>query len=373
MERSIDTIEPTGEIHEAASVFPMLPEDELQELAADIKANGLIHPIVLDDEGALVDGRNRLAGCRIAGVEPTYTTLPPGTDPVAYILSANVARRNLTKGQRAMAIVRVGVFLKNSLRSIEAEHGVSISRISYASTVIRHAPELADQVMAGTMPLNEAYAEARQRDDYPDVPGEYIDPETGEIRGVWPHDIPRSPCILPVMNDRTPTGQPTEGRQDTDATRQDATVGVVEAARILGVTADAVRSRLRRGTLPGHKVGDEWRVIIPPNRIPTVPQQDETGHRQDATVEGDRMRQDAGGVDLVPLVEHIARLEEQVQRLTETSTVWSIRAQQAEAQLLQLNAGNGAEETVPEPPGSPPANEAAPTGVLAWWRRLTGT
>ena len=40
-----------------------------------IKANGLIHPIVLDDEGALIDGRNRLAACRMAGVEPTYTRL----------------------------------------------------------------------------------------------------------------------------------------------------------------------------------------------------------------------------------------------------------------------------------------------------------
>ncbi len=178
---------------------------------------------------------------------------------------------------------------------------------------------------------------------------------------------------MPVMNDRTPTGQPTEGRQDTDATRQDATVGVVEAARILGVTADAVRSRLRRGTLPGHKVGDEWRVIIPPGRIPTVPQQDTTGNRQDATATGDRMRQDAGGVDLSPLLNHILHLEEKVERLTETATVWSIRAQQAEAQLLALNVGDVVEEITPEPPGSPPANEPAPTGVLAWWRRLTGT
>ena len=39
--------------------------------AADIKANGLVHPIMLDVDGKiLVDGRNRLKACEIAGVEP---------------------------------------------------------------------------------------------------------------------------------------------------------------------------------------------------------------------------------------------------------------------------------------------------------------
>lgn len=155
------TVEPTGEIHEAATVFPMLPEDELQDLAADIKANGLIHPIVLDEEGALIDGRNRLAACRIASVEPTFTSLN-GADPVAYILSANVARRNLTKGQRAMAVARLSN-LDKTQEQLSADLGVTRTRIAEAATILKHAPELADAVMAGTMPLNEAYAEARQR------------------------------------------------------------------------------------------------------------------------------------------------------------------------------------------------------------------
>lgn len=161
MDLLMQTVEPTGEIHEAADVFPMLPDDELQELAADIKANGLIHPIVLDDAGTLIDGRNRQAACQIAGIEPTYTSLN-GHDPVAYILSANISRRNLTRGQRAMAVARMTVLSQNSLRSIESEHGVAISRISYASTVIRYDRELADQVMAGTVSLDAAYAEAKQ-------------------------------------------------------------------------------------------------------------------------------------------------------------------------------------------------------------------
>ncbi len=171
------TIEPTGEIHEAANVFPMLPEDELQELAADIKANGLIHPIVLDEDGALIDGRNRLAACRMAGVEPTFTSIN-GADPVAYILSANVARRNLTKGQRAMAgaMIRkqslqthrelgdaIGVSKNDNNRTAMARSiAVASGYIGMADVVLDHASDLADAVMAGTMPLNEAYAKARQ-------------------------------------------------------------------------------------------------------------------------------------------------------------------------------------------------------------------
>jgi len=156
------TTEPTGEIHEAANVFPMLPEDELADLAADIKANGLIHPIVLDEDGALIDGRNRLAACRMAGVDPTFTSLN-GADPVAYILSANVARRNLTKGQRAMAVVMLDVSSGNTMRSLGSDHDVSATSIAKAATIKAYASDLCNTVMAGTTSLNDAYTEAKQR------------------------------------------------------------------------------------------------------------------------------------------------------------------------------------------------------------------
>jgi ParB-like chromosome segregation protein Spo0J len=155
-------IEPTGEVHPAAAVFPMLPEDELAELAADIAANGLIHPVVLDSTGAIVDGRNRLAACRLAGVEPRFVSLN-GEDPVAYVLSANITRRHLSKGQRAVAAVLANASGKLKNTAISDRIEVNTTTVSEASVVVRFAPELALEVVAGTRTLAEAYERARER------------------------------------------------------------------------------------------------------------------------------------------------------------------------------------------------------------------
>lgn len=40
---------------------------------------------------------------KVLGVEPRFETLPADTGPVAYVVSLNVKRRNLTRDQRAIA------------------------------------------------------------------------------------------------------------------------------------------------------------------------------------------------------------------------------------------------------------------------------
>jgi ParB-like chromosome segregation protein Spo0J len=78
----------------------MLPDDELEELAADIRANGLIMPLLVgrvDGQIVLVDGRNRREACRRAGITPSYTLLLDGEDLPARAISENIYRRHLTK------------------------------------------------------------------------------------------------------------------------------------------------------------------------------------------------------------------------------------------------------------------------------------
>ena len=120
-------------VHPFAARFPMLPDDELQELAADIKANGLKEPIVVDDSGLLIDGRNRREACRIAGIEPAVRRLN-GEDPIAFILSRNVTRRHLSKGQRAMAAAIGRRFNNNNLTQARAagEAGVAQGLVGWA-------------------------------------------------------------------------------------------------------------------------------------------------------------------------------------------------------------------------------------------------
>ena len=90
--------------HPAANLFPMLVGDELAALADDIKTNGLIEPVWLYDDPELgrvvLDGRNRLAACKLAGVEPAARDYS-GSDPIGFAVSLNVKRRHLTEGQKA--------------------------------------------------------------------------------------------------------------------------------------------------------------------------------------------------------------------------------------------------------------------------------
>jgi hypothetical protein len=160
-------------VHPAADIFPMLSNEELDDLAADIKANGLLQPLIVGVHGedcVLIDGRNRREACRRAGVAPRVKELN-GIDPVTYILATNVNRRHLTKGQRAMAVAKLYPDPEKGGRgkTVTKNVGVSSQYITEARTVLRWLPEIADGVMAGTKPLNDAYAEAKRLKEQEDA------------------------------------------------------------------------------------------------------------------------------------------------------------------------------------------------------------
>ncbi len=172
----------TGEVlyvHPVASLFPMMSDEELDDLAEDIKANGLLHPIILDQHRQIVDGRNRLEACRRAEISPDFVVTPL-EDPVALILSANVERRQLNKGQQAMARVmaRWGVtseYAKGqrphlspelaadlSLRAIASEAGLSREWVRRAAVVLRSSTERAHAVLSGATLLEDAFAKVQE-------------------------------------------------------------------------------------------------------------------------------------------------------------------------------------------------------------------
>jgi hypothetical protein len=91
--------------HPLAADFPLTEGDDYNALVEDIQAHGIRIPIMLH-EGKVLDGRNRLRAGIEAGHQFTpkdFTQLTPGADPEAYVLSANLQRRNLdNKGKRAV-------------------------------------------------------------------------------------------------------------------------------------------------------------------------------------------------------------------------------------------------------------------------------
>lgn len=161
----------TVEAHPYADAWPMLREDELAELAADIAATGLRHSIVLHD-GMVLDGRNRLAACTIAGVEPTFVGFE-GTDDdaLAFVQSENNARRHQSKGSLAaswaLSMLAAGRRADGTWDFRKRKDLDAFNRTwrQQLGVIADHAPHLLIAVRDDTMSLNAAYAEAERARD----------------------------------------------------------------------------------------------------------------------------------------------------------------------------------------------------------------
>ena len=80
-----------------ADLLPPLKTSEREALAADIKANGVLHPVVIDEDGNILDGHHRYAIDRNA---PTRVVEGlTDEEKQAYTIRANLARRNLSLDQ----------------------------------------------------------------------------------------------------------------------------------------------------------------------------------------------------------------------------------------------------------------------------------
>ncbi len=180
--------------HPAAELFPFMSDEELAELAADIRAHGLLEPIVLLG-GLVLDGRNRLRACEAAGVEPSFIEWDGSGDPAVWVLSKNLKRRHLSTSQRAMVAAKLLGYYAGEARERQRANGgdrksqvanlppaieagapekskarddaardlnVSPRTVEHAATVIeRGIPELAAAVERGAVAVSAA-AEATQ-------------------------------------------------------------------------------------------------------------------------------------------------------------------------------------------------------------------
>lgn len=157
-------------------------------------------------------------------------------------------------------------------------------------------------------------------------------------------------------------------------------VGVAEACRLLGLSEDAVRKRLKRGTLPARKVGGVWRIAVrdatpdatggtagdgSPDMAPggtqaAAPTPDATGDAPLVAALRDEvafLREQLRAKDVI--INNFARREQEFAALRATTE----RVNELEAEIRDRTATTDAttDAAGDEPDTRPP-----------WWRRLLG-
>ena len=171
-----EPVEITG-THPYADKFPMLSDAELDELAESIATVGLLHPIIVTDDGLILDGRNRLEACNRAKVEADLEVYA-GDDFAEFVIACNVARRNMSTGARAMSTALVlaadgrrenGRWKRGSLDNGKSTvtEGVDNwnTHLKRAGTILDFAPALAQEVVDGHIALDAAYRKAQEARD----------------------------------------------------------------------------------------------------------------------------------------------------------------------------------------------------------------
>lgn len=216
----------TLQAHPACAAFPMLGAVALNELAHDIDTNGLIEPIVMY-RGQILDGRNRLAACELADVEPVFREWEGDeSEIIPWIISKNIHRRHLDTSQRALIAARLATLDQGRPETgkfagiptqAEAAALVNVSERSVrtARTVLEEgSPELVAQVERGEVSVSKAAAEVRPKP--PDPPTAFqagldeIDRQVDAAPETAPPAIPRCGAPHPVSPERCdrPAGHP---------------------------------------------------------------------------------------------------------------------------------------------------------------------
>lgn len=166
------------ERHALSAVMGDMPEGEFFELADDIIINGQKDAAVLF-EGKVLDGWHRYQACVLKGVSCRAIEYQ-GDNPVAFVKSKNLNRRNLTPSQRAAIVVALNDWRPTGItdenrqggnvatleggrtatnREMAQEAGVSPRTVRDAK--VAEKAGFGDEVRSGKKSASQAAAEAK--------------------------------------------------------------------------------------------------------------------------------------------------------------------------------------------------------------------
>ncbi|EIZ1085923.1 hypothetical protein MPI44_004471 [Klebsiella oxytoca] len=173
------------DFHDTANAFPYISGDAYDTLKEDIRINGILEPIYLF-EGKVIDGRNRYRIAKELGLDDIPTQEYEGDNPVGFVQSMNLHRRQLTPSQKAAAAAFLAEFKQGqhideeeyeTQEAIAKKLGISRRMVVEATSLKKNADaELIERVKAGDISLHNATAIARlNAEDQKSIVGEGAD------------------------------------------------------------------------------------------------------------------------------------------------------------------------------------------------------
>ena len=159
------------EQHPFAAILPDMTPGQYRTLLQDIHRHGLLEPIVLF-ENKVLDGRHRLRACVEANVSARFVEFD-GKDPVSFVITRNIHRRHLNKGQLALAAARAATLRKGQKSTNTAfavtqgeaaeQFGVSADTIQRARVILERGGEaLIRRVNEGAISISAASDRLRE-------------------------------------------------------------------------------------------------------------------------------------------------------------------------------------------------------------------
>ena len=189
VDQQIHEVETTSlTLHPLMDLIPAMQQEEWSDFFKDVQERDIVTPLDATRDNVVLDGRHRLKAAKELGLAYVPVRYVDTSSPVAYMIKAATLRRQLSSSQRAMIAVEALPELeaeakkrqgaRNDLTSVkiftdvEPERssaraaemfGTNAQYVSDAKRIKAEAPELAEQVRTGEMPIYQAKRELKER------------------------------------------------------------------------------------------------------------------------------------------------------------------------------------------------------------------
>lgn len=157
--------------HPLVEIFPEMDAAAFNEFVADVKANGVREPVTVY-KNQIIDGKNRWRACQQLGIPcPQRAYEGKESDLLAFVVSKNLHRRQMSESQRAMVGARIANMRQGERTDLQPsatlpkvsqaeagkQVGVSERSIRDAVKVIaKAAPEIVKAVEQNKLPVSAA-------------------------------------------------------------------------------------------------------------------------------------------------------------------------------------------------------------------------